>query len=247
MKSDDDDDEFGLNYEKYYGKGSIFSARFCLGIFTEFVGTFIINFVGLLACLLHAIDIYDVNAFVVGCAFGGTYLFVSKICRKVGSCHFNPAFSMCSLFFGNLSILYCSLSFLVQIAAVSLATAILKATFQEYDILYATVFKPEGISTTAMLVAEFAGSLLVISCRLVSTNNSNLDDSSYTAMSMILSITVFIPYSGGSMNPARAIGTCLFTIDETPDYYWVYWCGPLGAAFLTILFLFTGVLRKKSH
>ena len=34
----DDDDEFGLNYEKYYGSASIFSVRFALGLLTEFVG-----------------------------------------------------------------------------------------------------------------------------------------------------------------------------------------------------------------
>ena len=42
-------------------------------------GTFIINYVGLLACMLHATDELDVNALVVGCAFGGSYLFVSKV------------------------------------------------------------------------------------------------------------------------------------------------------------------------
>ena len=38
-----DRDEFGLNYEKYYGKSSIFSARFALGIFTEFIGEWCID------------------------------------------------------------------------------------------------------------------------------------------------------------------------------------------------------------
>ncbi|XP_063684982.1 glycerol uptake facilitator protein-like 6 [Bolinopsis microptera] len=231
-----DGDEFGLNYEKYYGQSSIFSARFALGIFTEFIGTFIINYVGLLACLLHATDQLDVNALVVGCAFGGSYLFVSKIFRKIGSCHFNPMLSLCSLFFGNLSILYCFLSFLAQIAAVSLATSVLTSLHREYDILYATVFKPEGISTMAMLVAEFSGSLLVISSRLVTTDKANLDNY-YTSLSMVLSITVFIPYSGGAINPARAIGASLFTLQEVPDYYWIYWCGPLLASFITIILL----------
>ena len=45
-------------------------------------GTFVIHFFGLLACLLHSNDNYDVNAFVVGCAFGGSYLFVSGVSGK---------------------------------------------------------------------------------------------------------------------------------------------------------------------
>ena len=30
-----------------------------------------------------------------------------------------------------------------------------------------------------------------------------------------------IPFSGGAMNPARAVGSCVITLNTIPDYYWV--------------------------
>ncbi|KAL5267102.1 hypothetical protein ACHWQZ_G004216 [Mnemiopsis leidyi] len=245
MKSYDHDDH-ALNYEKYYGSAPILSARFAVGIFTEFLGTFVIHFFGLLACLLHSNDNYDVNAFFVGCAFGGSYLFVSEILQKVSSCHFNPSFSLCSCFFGNISIIYCVVATLAQILSVTAATSFLYLILhKEYDILYVTVFKPEGITTLSMLGAEFLGSLLIINCRMVTVLDSL--QNYYTALSIVLAMSVFIPFSGGALNPARAVGSCVITLNTIPDYYWVYWLGPVGAAFLSILLFFTGVLHKSNQ
>ena len=42
-------------------------------------GTFCINFVGLLVCILYATEVYEVNGFAVGCAFAGTYHFATKV------------------------------------------------------------------------------------------------------------------------------------------------------------------------
>jgi glycerol uptake facilitator-like aquaporin len=73
------------------------------------------------------------------------YRFTPQIFRKVGSCHFNPAFSLCSLFHGNVTVPYCLVSCVVQIVAVGTATFLLSVVLnKDYEVRYATVLKPEG-------------------------------------------------------------------------------------------------------
>ncbi len=44
-----------------------------------------------------------------------------------------------------------------------------------------------------------------------------------------------IPYTGGSVNPARSFGPCVATRTFT-HYHWIYWVGPILGSLLATLF-----------
>ncbi|XP_058053743.1 aquaporin-like isoform X1 [Anopheles bellator] len=50
------------------------------------------------------------------------------------------------------------------------------------------------------------------------------------------------PYTGASMNPARSLGPVLWNGDY--NAHWIYWVGPLSAAFLTA-FAYKAVFRRE--
>ncbi|XP_053670939.1 aquaporin-like [Anopheles nili] len=50
------------------------------------------------------------------------------------------------------------------------------------------------------------------------------------------------PYTGASMNPARSLGPVLW--NGVYNAHWIYWAGPLGAAFLTA-FAYKSVFRRE--
>ncbi|XP_052888198.1 uncharacterized protein LOC128296751 [Anopheles moucheti] len=50
------------------------------------------------------------------------------------------------------------------------------------------------------------------------------------------------PYTGASMNPARSVGPVLW--NGVYNAHWIYWVGPLGAAFLTA-FAYKAVFRRE--
>lgn len=44
-----------------------------------------------------------------------------------------------------------------------------------------------------------------------------------------------VPYTGGSLNPARSFGPCV-VIPSFPGYHYIYWFGPIMGALVAALY-----------
>lgn len=239
-----DGDEF--NYEVYFGSASIFTLTFGLGILSEFIGTFVINFMGLCVCLLLSSNEYNVGVLSVGMVFGLAYLVAVTMLQEKGSCHFNPCISLSSLFLGQITLLYCFVSILVQIAGATLAASLLHLSFGDtWDAKALTVSVPSDLTMQSVLTCEFFGSLLILCSRMVPFENIATKNY-FVATATFISTAIFLPYSGGSLNPARALGPSIsyHLTDTIPPNFWVYWAGPLGASVVSVFLLFSGVLHR---
>ena len=98
-----------------------------------------------------------------------------------------------------------------------------------------------GISATAAFTCEFVTTFfLAITVFSVSKSEKYRDSVSVVAgMVVALNVLAAAYISGGSMNPARSFGPAL--LNNTMQYHYVYWLGPVGgallAAFIQVVFI----------
>lgn len=52
---------------------------------------------------------------------------------------------------------------------------------------------------------------------------------------LLLIILPGVFWTGGAVNPARALAPCIVNHDF-PEYHWIYWVGPIAGVLLAVLF-----------
>ncbi|XP_027488676.1 lens fiber major intrinsic protein-like isoform X2 [Corapipo altera] len=208
------------------------SGCFWRGVLAEAVGTFL--FVGVVLGASAGPGPLA-PALAGGLAAGGL------VCT-LGGPQANPALTLALLCTRKLGALRGVLAVLAQCAGASLAAAAARAALQDGTGLVPRV----GTAGTALAWETFATFQLALAAFATAeraTPQAGLALGSAVAAGALAAG----PFSGGSMNPARALGPALVT--GVWDHHWVYWLGPvLGALLAGLSYEFVlapGASREK--
>ncbi|XP_014284732.1 aquaporin AQPcic isoform X2 [Halyomorpha halys] len=100
-----------------------------------------------------------------------------------------------------------------------------------------SVIAEVGIAKTLFWEASGTGTLCLMICSILDTKNRDRIETIPIKLTLCVFTMVYIclPYTGGSINPARSIGPALWHMVFAD--HWVYWIGPLiGSLFVTVLY-----------
>jgi aquaporin Z len=205
----------------------------------EFVGTFALVFVGVIA-ISHGGLAPGGELVTVALAFGLTIAVMVAALGAVSGAQFNPAVSIALLALGRMSAADALAYILAQIAGASAASYLLLRLFGIEGIAPGVCTLAPGLGPVqgAVLEALGTGLLMLVVCGVV------LDERGPKQLAPLLiglTITADIcgigPLTGAALNPARALGPALAAGQW--DAQWVFWAGPIVGALLF------GLLQQK--
>jgi len=229
-----------------HGRHKYGSSLFWVAVVSEFIGTFIMIFVGLGSSLYGSREMLGISNVNVAASYAMAYCFASLALKGMCSCHFNPATTLCFMFTGEALFLYGVLCISMQILGGLMAScALLMLSPNISTLVDGIAVIPQGGLVLSAVVSEFIGTLLIILPHMRRTN----DPASHymiNAIGVFTAVLTFTPYSGGAMNPARAFGPA--AVSETfTEYHWIYWVGPFLASVAAVLTDFLLVQNDEKH
>ncbi|MBM4405485.1 MAG: MIP family channel protein [Chloroflexi bacterium] len=205
--------------------------------FTEFVGTFILVFVGTGAIVIDVVTGGTVGNLGIGLTFGLIVMAVIIATGHISGAHINPAVTLAfalTRHFPKRDILP---YWIAQLAGACAAGAIVLGLFGDVRQLGATL--PRDTASQAFIIEFFLTTILMFVIMAVATDARIIKSNAAIAIGAVVALeaTYAGPITGASMNPARSFGPSLVS-----GYFadqWVYWLGPiLGALFGAFLYKF---------
>lgn len=189
------------------------------------------------------------STFIIAIAFGLSYMALWYTFSDVSGCHLNPAVSLGVVMTGRMKfkdfVCYVISQFLGGIAG----AAMLWAMFGSRTDLFANGYYDKASMETRAgrtFLVELVLSFILVLVFLAVTEKSKKN--SATGLICGLSITalygISLPFSNGSLNPARTLGTSIFTGMEAIKQMWVFLVAPFVGAVIAVLF-YLAVLEKK--
>jgi len=185
--------------------------------------------------------------FGVALAYGVAFAVMTAAVGRISGGHFNPAISVGSWAVQRLSsfdaVSYC----VVQLGGATLAAYLLGFVIPQPIWRAAALGTPDlasGVTRGPAMLVEGLGTLVVAFAVYVSTYAQKRGGSMLGAIASGTAVTAATyfaePFTGGSLNPARAFGPALVSAHWTDQG--VYWIGPLAGGALaawTCSLLFT--------
>lgn len=197
----------------------------------EFIGTFMLCFIGCMSCLQWTSE--PVLRVQSGLGFSMSIMLIIQIFGHISGAHLNPAVSLSAFIQGIVDTIdfvsYCvaqilgaflGFGLLKQITPVSVYQE--RLTAEETPGICSTVLHPELSPCAGVLIEIIATGLLVLAFCAVSDPRTKKDTDStplrFGFLIFALGITTG-PYTGNSMNPARTLGPAYW--NEDWDNHWV--------------------------
>jgi MIP family channel proteins len=218
----------------------------------EFLGTFALVFFGEGAIcadqFLHGAG--SLGVFGIAAAHGLAIAVMFAAFAQVSGAHFNPAVTIGFWVTKRISTLDVLLYWATQLAGAIAAVFVLKAIVPEDTWRAVALGTPEMIRDLPRLSAMILETLatfffvLVFFATAVDEGQSTSRSIAGFAIGLTFALGVMVtgPFTGGALNPARALGPAL------ASSHWanwgVYWVGPLGGGFLAGL-LYDSLYLKK--
>lgn len=197
--------------------------------FPEFLGTFIIVFLGTGAIIVNQQWAEILGQTGISFAFGtGVFLAVYFF----PSAQFNPAVSCALMFSKKMEKTEGIKNIVFQLLGAVTASGILKIIFPENASLGATL--PSRSSSQSFILEIFLTFVLMYGALFISSKENKL------LLAAVLGSIVFLeayfggPISGASMNPARSIAPAV--ISKNIGALWIYIFAPIIGAILAIVF-----------
>ena len=215
----------------------------------EFIGTFILVFMGCGSAMLLGCDAAG-GHLAVALAFGLSIVATAYVIGNVSGCHINPAVSLAMLINKKLGVLEFAGYVVAQLVGAIAGAGMLKALtgFGVADLTGA--LGSNGIANVggvggALLVEVVLTFIFVFTILGVTSSKKN---GSIAGVVIGLTLTfvhiVGIPLTGTSVNPARSIGPALLAGGTALSDVWVFILAPLvGAALAAIVFKY--VIKSK--
>ena len=148
---------------------------------------------------------------------------------KLSGAHINPAISFAMWIMGVINAQKFIIYLLMQLAGALIGAFVWKFIFSEPVGVHTLSVAPFSTSILEGLLLEilctFFLSAVIFSCL---NNKSHLMTSLAIGATIFLGSLVAIPFTGGSMNPARSFGPAII-FGELQDH-WIYWIAPLIGA-----------------
>lgn len=211
-------------------------------LLAEFVGTFALCFVGIMAAVMGG------NLLVIALAFGLTVAIMVTATIHTSGGHFNPAVTIGFLLTGKIKAPAAVAYILTQLVAAFVAGLMIYAISspsahvpKPYGL---TVINPERVSVTVGLVAEILATFFLVFVIWGTAADPRARNTGGFAIgvAVVVDILAFGPITGASMNPARSFGPALAaTVLDAGNagwgHHWIYWVGPiLGGVLAAFLY-----------
>lgn len=122
--------------------------------------------------------------------------------------------------------------FISQMLAGMCAAAVVKAILPG-QLNVSTTLGPDMTPARGVFLEMFLTSILVFTIFMLAAEKHK---STFLApvgigLSLFIAELMGVPFTGGSLNPARSFGPCV-VIQEFPGYHYIYWFGPLMGTLL---------------
>jgi len=219
--------------------------------FAEFIGTFILVFMGCGSAVLLGCDATG-GHLAVALAFGLAIVATAYVIGDVSGCHINPAVSLAMLICKKLSAVD-FLGYLVAQVAGAIAGAGLLKVLTGFGVTDLTGALGSngigGIGIAGALIVEVVLTFIFIFTILGVTSSKTNGSVAGIVIGLTLAFVhiVGIPLTGTSVNPARSIGPALFAGGDALSNIWVFILAPLvGAALAAIVFNLVVKAKEKA-
>ena len=212
-------------------------------LLAEFLGTFILCFIGIASILSTTAAVGGGGGLVaVALAHGLALTLAVHIFGGISGAHINPAVTMGILVTGRIKPPLAGLYILAQLAGGVVGAALCRSVFPADAISAATLGIPlpaAWASTTTVLLVEFVLTFLL----MTAVFGTAVDDRGKTVkiggfgIGLMVAVDILAagPITGASMNPARSFGPAL--VAGHWEFHWLYWVAPvLGACAAALLY-----------
>ncbi len=209
----------------------------------EFIGTFVLTFMGCGSAMLLGCDAAG-GHLAVALTFGLSIVAMAYVIGNISGCHVNPAVSLAVLISGKMSVSDFIGYVVAQFAGATVAALGLKTLVKLGVTDLTGGLGSNGLGTIgvggALLVEVILTAIFVFTILGVTSDNSK---GGVAGIVIGLTLTfvhiVGIPLTGTSVNPARSFGPALLAGGPALQNVWVFIVAPLvGAALATLAFRF---------
>ena len=205
--------------------------------FNEFVGTFILVFVGAGAIVINAETGNPIGTLGIGIVFGLVVMVVITATGHISGAHINPAVTLAFALTRHFPIRDILPYWGAQLGGAALASGIVLWMLGDAANVGATL--PRDSAGQALALEFFLTFILMFVIMAVATDTRIIKSNAALAIGATVALEAIYagPISGASMNPARSFGPAVAS--GVFLHHWVYWVGPiLGAAFGALLYKF---------
>lgn len=201
----------------------------------EFFGTFTLVTIGCGAVLLGASN--GGNNMVSALAFGLALIAAIYTWGAQSGGHFNPAISLGAAVSGEMDWMRMFAYWIVQIVAGIAAAAVLVGFFGTASGVGASTGEWTTTNKLKAVLLEALLTFFLVLAFLFTTRGSSASIVAGFVIGLTLAAAMFVglPWTGGSMNPARSFGPAIFA--GQLNTVWIYLLGPLiGAVIAALLY-----------
>lgn len=228
----------------------------------ELIGTAILIFLGCASCVGSLGT--PIQAIQIPLAFGIAVMIAIQCVGHISGAHLNPAITTATVILGNKSLLMAGIYVISQCLGSLLGYGLLKMITPGNYLNDGNVTTTDSFCTTHMngdykdltvvhgLVTEVlaTGVFVFFACSIWDSRNAKNSDSVPIKFGLAITMLAFafVPYSGGSLNPARSFGPAVW--NNYWDHHWIYWLGPIGGSIIATLIyrcLFSPKTKNQEH
>jgi len=201
-------------------------------LFAEFLGTFILIFVGTGAIVINDVSGGAITHAGVALSFGLVVLAMIYTVGDISGAHLNPAvtlgFYAARRFSGGLVLPYITSQILGALAA----SGLMRLLFPTHATLGATL--PAGLASQSFILEFVLTAILMFVILSVSTGAKERGITAGIVVGSVIAFEAMFagPICGASMNPARSVGPAL--ISGNLSSLWLYLLAPVSGALLGV-------------
>ncbi|CAG5116126.1 unnamed protein product [Candidula unifasciata] len=236
-----------ISFKDVLGTHEIKTMRFAKAIVAEALGTCMLVIVGCGAA--STLGSKDGSDLAVSMSFGlavsmGIWLF-----GHISGGHINPSVSIGFLVTGHISVLKCVCYLIGQIAgSIAGATILWLILPLSLGSSYGSPSLAEGVADWQGVIIEMFAAFSLVMTVFASCDRLRTDHSGSIALAIGFCVTAQITWmgslTGGSLNPARALGPTIFA--GKWDNHWVYWTGPIAGGILAAV-MYERIFAEKTR
>ena len=212
--------------------------RLSAALVAEFVGTFALTFVGILAIHNAPADISNPNnhlgLLMVAIAHGLTLAIMVTAAMPTSGGHLNPAVTFGFLVTGKIKPPAAIAYIVIQLLGGAMAAlAVYVISGDMHIVAQGTPMPGAGVGAGAAVLAEIIATIFLVGVVWGTAADPRARSVGGFAIGLTIAIDILAvgPITGASMNPARSFGpTLVANLPELWHKHWIYWVGPLAGA-----------------
>lgn len=207
-----------------------------LTVLSEFLGTVLflwIAFAGTSSALYQVSGGVGTSVLFIALIFGFAFAIAVWIFFRGSGGLFNPAITLALMLFGFIPLITGIFLIVAQFAGAIVAAALVEVMIYPIPLLANTSLLPLLRPVRGMFIEAIVTAFLILAAFLLVTERSKATFLAPVGIGLALFVSELasIFFTGGSLNPARSLGPAILT-DFYPDYFWIYFVGPLLGALI---------------